>query len=254
MLMNASFTTQLCLVFLFLVVVSCSKSEDPIEPHAAHWDYEHPSWQEQGYSDCAGLIQSPIDIQTDSTVKVNLPNLLFSYKPFAMKLVDNGHSIQVNNNGANSLTYNGKVYEFKQFHYHSRSEHLINGASTDMELHLVHQNPQSGSLLVVGFMIKEGDANPLLESVLTSWPTQKNTEVTTSVSIDLASLLPEDRRYYTYMGSLTTPPCSQGVTFFIMKKGLELSTGQLARFKTHYSNNARPAQSLNARMVYEDTE
>lgn len=252
--MNASFTTQLCLVFLVFVFVSCSKSEDPVEPEVPHWDYEHPNWQEQGYSDCAGLIQSPIDIQTDSTVKTNLPNLTFSYKPFAMKLVDNGHTLQVNNNGANSLTYNGKVYDFKQFHYHSRSEHLINGASSEMELHLVHQNPQSGSLLVVGYMLKEGNAHPLLESVLSSWPTQKNTEVTTSVTIDLATILPEDRRYYTYIGSLTTPPCSQGVTFFIMKKGLELSPSQLTRFKTHYSHNARPVQPLNARLVYEDTE
>jgi carbonic anhydrase len=251
--MSFSFKALFWIPFFFLAVMSCSKSEDPIEPET-HWDYEHPHWQEQGYSDCAGLIQSPVDIRTDSTVRANLPNLEFSYKPFPMKLVDNGHTIQVSNNGANSLTYNGKMYEFKQFHYHSRSEHLINGASTEMELHLVHQNPQSGSLLVVGYMINEGSANPLSESVLNGWPAQKNVEVTTAPTIDLNTLLPEDRRYYTYIGSLTTPPCSQGVTFFILKQGLELSAGQLARFKAHYSHNARPVQPLNARLVYEDTE
>ncbi len=235
-----------------IAVASCSKTEDIVTPEATHWNYEHPDWQTQGYSECAGTIQSPIDIQTKSTIKTDLPDLAFNYNAFPIKIVDNGHTLQVNNNGTNSLSYNGKTYAFKQFHFHYHSEHLLDGAASDMEMHLVHQEPTSGALLVVGYFLKKGAENPLFASVLANWPKEHETEVTTTTSIDMNSILPADKRYYTYVGSLTTPPCSQGVTFFIMKSPLEVSSAQLDQFKAHYDHDARPVQSLNSRLVYED--
>lgn len=236
---------------IVLFISSCSKTED-VEPEAAHWDYEHPDWTTQGYTECSGTIQSPVDIITSSTIKTDLPNLSFTYSAFPMKIIDNGHTLQVNNNGTNSVTYNGKVYDFKQFHFHYHSEHKLDGASSDMEMHLVHQEASSGALLVVGFFIKSGASNPLFDSVLTSWPTTKETEVTTTTSINMSTILPTDKRYYTYVGSLTTPPCSQGVNFFLFKQKLEVSSAQLDKFKAKYDHNARPAQPLNSRLIYED--
>lgn len=239
-------------MLMVVVVASCSKTDDNVTPQATHWDYEHPDWQTQGYSECAGTIQSPVDIQTNSTIKTDLPNLAFAYTEFPIKIIDNGHTVQVNNNGTNSVSYNGKTYAFKQLHFHYHSEHLIDGAASDMELHVVHQEPTSGALLVVGFLIKRGAANPFFESVLSNWPTKKETEVTTATSLNLTNILPSDQRYFSYVGSLTTPPCSQGVTFFILKSPMEVSSAQLDQFKMHYDHDARAVQPLNSRLVYED--
>ncbi|HEX9959194.1 MAG TPA: carbonic anhydrase family protein [Fibrella sp.] len=251
--MNQFSPFKAVILIMAVIVASCSKkTEDVVTPEAAHWDYEHPDWQTQGYSECAGTIQSPVDIQTNSTVKADLPNLSFAYKEFPIQIIDNGHTVQVNNNGNSSASYNGKTYNFKQFHFHYHSEHFIDGVAGDMELHLVHQEPTSGALLVVGFLLKKGAASSFFESVLSNWPSKKETEVTTTTSINMASILPADKRYYSYVGSLTTPPCSQGVTFFILKAPLEVSSNQLDQFKSHYDHNARPIQLLNSRLIYED--
>jgi carbonic anhydrase len=241
-------------IVLATLGVSCSKSDDVVSPAAAHWDYENPNWQTEGYTECTGMIQSPIDIQTASTIKANLPNLTFSYTAFPIKIIDNGHTLQVNNNGANSVTYNGKMYAFKQFHFHYHSEHLLDGVAGDMELHLVHQDATSGALLVVAYFLKKGAVSPFFESVLSNWPTELEKEVITTTSVNLTSIVPADQRYYSYVGSLTTPPCSQGVTFFILKSPLEVSSSQLDQFKAHYDHNFRPAQPLNSRLVYEDIQ
>ncbi|MGM9506361.1 carbonic anhydrase [Larkinella sp. GY13] len=250
--MNQFSIIKVFIIMLAIAVGSCSKTEDIVKPDVIHWNYEHPDWQTQGFSECAGPIQSPVDIQTNSTIKVDLPNLDFNYSAFPIKIIDNGHTLQVNNNGTNRVVYNKKTYDFKQFHLHYHSEHLLDGVASDMELHLVHQDPSSGALLVVGFFLKKGVTNSLFESVLSNWPKQKETEVSITTSIDLNSLLPSDKRYYTYMGSLTTPPCSQGVMFFIVKTPIEVSSAQIDQFKAHYDHNARPVQPLNSRLLYED--
>lgn len=234
-----------------LFIFSCSKSEE-IDPVPAHWDYENTDWTKEGYTECAGTIQSPVDIITANTIKTDLPNLSFSYSSFPMKIVDNGHTLQVLNNGTNSVSYNGKKYDFKQLHYHYHSEHKLDGVAADMEVHLVHQEATSGALLVVGFFMKSGAISPFFDTVLNNWPAEKEKEITTTSSIDINSILPADKKYYTYIGSLTTPPCSQGVNFFIFKKNIEVSSTQLDKFKAKYDHNARPTQPLNSRLVYED--
>jgi carbonic anhydrase len=234
-----------------LFIFSCSKTEE-ISPEPTHWDYENTDWISEGYSECAGTIQSPVDIITANTIKADLPNLSFSYSSFPMKIVDNGHTLQVLNNGTNSVSYNGKKYDFKQFHYHYHSEHKLDGVASEMEVHLVHQEPTSGALLVVGFFMTSGANNLFFDSILNNWPSEKEKEVTTTTSIDMNTILPTDRKYYTYIGSLTTPPCSQGVSFFLFKQKMEVSSTQLDKFKAKYDHNARAAQPLNARLVYED--
>ncbi|MFC5410152.1 carbonic anhydrase [Larkinella bovis] len=250
--MNQLSFFKVIILILAISIGSCSKNEDVVTPEEIHWNYEHPDWQTQGFSECAGMIQSPVDIQTSTTIKADLPDLGFNYSAFPIKIIDNGHTLQVNNNGTNSVVYNGKTYAFKQLHFHYHSEHLLDGAASDMELHLVHQDPATGALLVVGYFLKKGVANPLFESILSHWPKQKETEITTTTSIDLTTILPTDKRYYTYIGSLTTPPCTQGITFCILKAPLEVSGAQIDQFKARYDHNARPVQPLNSRLLYED--
>jgi carbonic anhydrase len=237
-----------------LLLFSCSKTDDVIpEKHEdVHWDYEHTDWQNIGFVECEGVIQSPINIETASTIKTDLPNLSFVYSSFPMKIIDNGHTLQVNNNGTNSVMHNGTTYNFLQFHFHYHSEHKLDGEATEMEMHLVHQDPESKALLVVGLFVKSGGENTLFKDVLVNWPTEKEHEVITTTAIDLSTILPTDRKYYTYVGSLTTPPCSQGVSFYLFKEKIEFSKSQIDQFKAIYDHNARPIQPLNARLVFED--
>ncbi len=238
---------------LILTLASCSKTEDPLpESEAAHWDYEHTDWTDLGYVDCSGTIQSPVNILSMETIKADLPNVSISYSPFPIKIIDNGHTLQVNNNGVNKISYNGHDYEFKQFHFHAHSEHQLDGKSSEMELHLVHQDPNSKALLVLGFFIEPGSANDLFDKVLKNWPKEKEVEQTGTDSIDLNSIIPKDKKYFTYTGSLTTPPCSQGVSFILFKQHLNFSTEQISAFTAVYDHNARPIQPLNNRLVFED--
>lgn len=239
-----------------LVVVSSCKDETTTTQTTTtqHWDYEATDkWTSEGYPDCAGTIQSPINIDTAQVIKADLPNVSLNYQPFNMNIIDNGHTIQVNNNtGLSSITYKGDKYTFAQFHFHCSSEHTINGAFAPMELHLVHKS-STGSLLVLGvFLQKGGTANPVLDKVFNHFPAKTEEVDSTSESIDLTGLLPADKKYYTYIGSLTTPPCSQGVDFILFKQPMMISDAQYDKFKAKYDHNHRPVQPINNRIVFED--
>ena len=119
----------LCGVAL-LALAACSRDEEVqiSDSTQSHWDYENPNWHNQGYSECAGLVQSPIDIVTTATTKATLPAITFNYSSFPVKAVNNGHTVQVNTDGNSSITYNGVAYKLKQFHYHGHSEHSVDGA------------------------------------------------------------------------------------------------------------------------------
>lgn len=232
------------------VLVGCSKNED-VEPAAAHWDYENPKWDQQGYSECAGLVQSPIDILTATTVKAALPEIGFSYSPFVMKVIDNGHTVQINSTGS-TITYNGQKYSLKQFHFHAQSEHTVDGKSAPLEVHFVHQSETTGALVVLGVMMEDGGKdNSAIAQYLKSFPTVKETEVSTAETIDPIQLFPDLKKYYNYTGSLTTPPCSQGLNWIVFKEKLKISTAQLAAFAKTYSHNARPVQAMGSRIIFE---
>lgn len=224
--------------------------------HKAHWGYEGASgpghWAnlEADFGTCArGKQQSPIDIRSTAARKATLPPLQFSYQPVPLRIVDNGHSVQINYAPGSFVTVGDKRYDLLQFHFHRPSEEALDGRRRDMVAHLVHKDAQ-GQLAVVAVLLEAGAASPLLETLWDRIPAAKGSEqLDEAVRVNAADLLPVDRGYFTFAGSLTTPPCSEGVTWFVLKKPGALSTQQIARFAVRYPMNARPVQSLHGRVI-----
>lgn len=190
-------------------------------------------------------------MDTAKTIKAILGDITFDYQDFNMKIIDNGHTIQVNGDGSSKISLNGSTFTFKQFHFHRHSEHTINGKASEMELHLVHIDDATGNITVLGIMLEEDADNPFIEKVWANIPTTQKSEVTTTVSLNLSDILPADKKYYTYTGSLTTPPCSQGLQWILFKEPVKISHAQAVAFEKIYEDNARPTQPLNNRLVLE---
>jgi carbonic anhydrase len=226
------------------------------EAHPPHWSYEGntgPKYWAQldpAYATCAsGHTQSPIDIRQAKLAE--LPPLTFDYHSVPLNIINNGHTIQVNYAPGSTLTVGDKTYTLRQFHFHHPSEEYISGRGFDLVAHLVHDDG-SGHLAVVAVLFSSGPSNALLDAVWKNIPaqTEKATDVP-SVSLNVKDLLPADHGYYTFAGSLTTPPCSEGVTWYILKNQTTLSRDQLAAFAKLYPDNARPIQPLYDREVLE---
>jgi carbonic anhydrase len=223
----------------------------------AHWAYEGEGGPEKwgslstDYSTCAkGQRQSPIDIRDG--IRVDLPTIKFDYQPSMFRIVDNGHTIQVAVGGG-SITLMGKTYELVQFHFHRPSEERINGQAYDMVAHLVHKSAD-GKLAVVAVLLEIGKPNPVIKTLWDYMPLERNDEVApTDIAIDLNQLLPPapSRSYFTYMGSLTTPPCTEGVLWMVLKEPMTVSAEQNSIFARLYRNNARPIQPVNGRLIKE---
>ncbi|WP_310462917.1 carbonic anhydrase family protein [Sphaerotilus sp.] len=223
--------------------------------HVAHWSYGGEGgpaeWGKlkSDFSTCSsGKRQSPIDIR--GGIKVELEPIKFNYRATGFNVLDNGHTVQANLGYGNSIEVAGRRYDLVQFHFHRPSEERINGKQFDMVAHLVHKDPE-GRLAVVAVLMDQGKQHPMVQLVWNSMPLEKNEELQSPVPIDMNLLLPEDRRYYTYMGSLTTPPCSEGVLWLVLKQPAQLSADQLAVFTRLYPMNARPIQQASGRMVKE---
>ena len=220
-----------------------------------HWDYAGnagpEAWgqMQPEFSKCStGTRQSPIDIR--GGIAVDLEPIKFDYRPSAFSVIDNGHTVQVNVEPGNSITIIGKRYELVQFHFHRPSEERINGRQYDMVAHLVHKDVD-GKLAVVAVLLDRGSAQAIVQSVWNNLPLEKGDEVRAGTRIDLSQLLPEDKRYYTYMGSLTTPPCSEGVLWMVMKQPVPISVEQVSIFSRLYPMNARPIQQADGRLIKE---
>lgn len=220
-----------------------------------HWSYEGEgapaNWGKlrSDYASCDnGSRQSPIDIRDG--IKVDLAPIQFAYRPSQFRVVDNGHTVQVAVGGS-SITVLGKTYELLQFHFHRPSEERVNGKPFEMVAHLVHK-AEDGKLAVVAILLDKGKENPVVQAIWNNLPLEKNDEVTPpGQAIDVNQLLPENRAYYTYMGSLTTPPCSEGVLWLVLKQPQQISPEQLFIFSRLYNNNARPIQPGNSRLIKE---
>jgi carbonic anhydrase len=195
-----------------------------------------------------GVQQSPIDIQ--DAVKGPSSPIAFNYNPSPLVLVNNGRTIQVNYAPDSSMTVSGDKYDLLQFHFHTPSEHRINGKASAMELHLVHRN-QAGKLAVVGVMINQGKEDPLISKVWQAIPPVGQTNTVKSTTINAANLLPEPdhRSYYSYAGSLTTPPCSEGVKWHVLTTAISLSQKQIDQFRSLYQVDARPLQPIGNRKI-----
>ena len=223
--------------------------------HAKHWAYSGDGGPETWgslkpeFAKCStGQRQSPIDIR--GGVTVNLDPVQFDYRGTGFNVVDNGHTVQVNIGSGNAIEVMGRRYELVQFHFHRPSEERINGRQFDMVVHMVHKDPE-GKLAVVAVLLDRGSAQPVIQTVWNALPLEKGEAVPAPTQIDVAQLLPEDRRYYTYMGSLTTPPCSEGVLWMVMKQPVALSPSQIGIFARLYPMNARPIQKVSGRMIKE---
>lgn len=220
--------------------------------HAPHWGYtdhtgpSHWASMDAAFAACdAGKAQSPINIT--GAANGHMADLAFAYGTIDGTIVNNGHTIQVNVPQGQTLTVGDQTYNLLQFHFHAPSENEINGKSFPLEMHLVHKRAD-GTLGVVGVMFEEGAANPEIETLWKHMPDKEG--ATASVEhINLNSLLPADHGYYSFSGSLTTPPCSEGVNWHVMAHPLTLSAEQLAAFHHLYAMNARPVQPLNGRTI-----
>ena len=221
-----------------------------------HWTYEGAEgpehWGELGeeFRMCSeGANQSPIDLVAD--VHADLPELVFEYYSSPVDVINNGHTIQQNNKPGSffRIPERGTSFELKQFHFHSPSEHTIDGRSFAMEVHFVHAD-ENGALAVVGVMIDEGDEHPVLNKLWAFMPEQVGETSQQPIGIEETNLLPPTREYFTYGGSLTTPPCSEGVIWIVLKTPIEASASQIATFKERIgSDNNRPIQPHNARLI-----
>jgi len=209
-----------------------------------HWASLKPEYAMCG----SGERQSPIDIR--DTIRVDLPAILFQYKPAQFRILDTGKTIQVGVRD-NRLALMGKEYELLQIHFHKPSEERVEGRVYDMVAHLVHRSDDN-KLAVVAVMLEKGAEHPVVQTLWNYLPLERNVDVyPPGVAIDLNQLLPEKKGYYTYMGSLAEPPCTEGVLWLVMKDPVQVSADQLAIFGRLYRQNARPVQAANGRLIKE---
>jgi carbonic anhydrase len=220
-----------------------------------HWGYgkEHAGpahWSEldPGFAACGvGKLQSPIDVA--GAKKADLPAIEFGWKPGALELVNNGHTIQGVPPPGSTITVGGRVYELTQFHFHAPSEEAIAGKRSAMVGHFVHKDAD-GELAVVAVLFDLGGENAALAPLFAKLPARSGADVALGAPFDPSALLPAKRGYYAFEGSLTTPPCSEGVHWLVLRQHDTLSKAQLAAFKHLYPANARPLQPRNGREIH----
>jgi carbonic anhydrase len=221
----------------------------------AHWGYTGETAPENWaklspeFASCSGKNQSPIDLQ--GFIHAELKPLKFNYQSGAKSIVNNGHTVQVNYAPGSTLTVEGDEFELKQFHFHAPSENLIKGKSYPLEGHFVHAD-KNGNLLVLAVMFVKGKENKALAQAWAQMPHQAGGPRDSEGRISAADLLPANHGYYRFNGSLTTPPCSEGVRWLVMKHPVTASAEQIEAFEhvMHHPNN-RPVQPVNARTVLE---
>lgn len=239
-----------------------AKDSAPLASQQAHWDYmgidgpKHWGMLDSGYMVCEkGREQSPINVVTVHDPEAQSP-LEFHYQSSPVHVVNNGHTVQVNYKAGSTVRFNGQEYELRQFHFHDPSEHHIEGKTYPGEMHLVHQN-QSGHLLVIGVLMQFGETHPILDQA-GNWIEHKlghripieGEDIRSGLVLNIKDLLPKNTsHFYSYHGSLTTPPCSEGVQWIILKEPLEVSEQQVQRFVNTIGHNARPIQLPSGRLI-----
>ena len=221
-----------------------------------HWGYEgrrapeHWGSLDPGFAACSsGREQSPIDLR--SAAREALSEIVFEYAPRPLSIQNNGHSIQVDYQAGSGIVLDGIGYGLVQFHFHHRSEHTVAGADFPLELHLVHADA-AGALAVVGVFLAEGGANEALAPVWRQLPAEVGPAALVAGTVDANALLPERRTTWRYRGSLTTPPCSEGVSWLMMTEPVTVSREQIEAFRAIFPVNNRPVQPLNGRRLVTD--
>jgi carbonic anhydrase len=224
------------------------------ETNEVHWEHTGEKGAENwgnlspDFRMCSvGEHQSPINLQSPINAKLN--DLQTNYQNSQLDIINNGHTLQVNYPPESTLMINGESFELLQFHFHNPSEHQIEGKPFPLEAHLVHRNKE-GKLAVLGVFIKEGRYNSDLKAIVNNLPQQiAEKSLIKDIEINAEQLLPKNRNYYHYSGSLTTPPCSENVSWFVFKEPIELSAQQINKITSIMHDNARPIQPLNQRFL-----
>jgi len=233
-------------------------TEEHSEEHPVHWSYDGEGGPEQwgalepeNVACSNGASQSPIDLA--GAAGDDLVDISFNYGESPLKIHNNGHTVQVDYSEGSSITVDGVTYELKQFHFHTASEHTINGEQYPLELHLVHRS-EDDALAVVGVLAKEGAENPAFVDIVANAPADvSEATIIEGIAVAAERLLPAERLYYSYSGSLTTPPCSEGVKWHVLTTPIELSAEQIATLSGILHENFRPIQPLNERPLAVDT-
>jgi carbonic anhydrase len=222
--------------------------------HAAHWAYEGPGGPEHWgnlkdeYRACgAGRQQSPIDIDNAGASRM-LP-ISFHYKVSVIELVNNGHTVQANYGKGSYITVGDERFDLLQFHFHTPSEHRVAGRSFPMEIHFVHRNAQ-GRLAVVGVLIAPGEESLAAREIWDRLPAAPHSKSSDAHAlINARDLMPTESRYFRYAGSLTTPPCSEQVDWYVLQQPMTFSIEQIGRIRGIMGGNARPVQARNGRYL-----
>jgi len=261
--MNQRIVLSSVLAVVALAGLAVAQQAKAPAAEAPHWDYgqEHgpAAWSalNPDWATCsAGRNQSPIDLPSkapalsaEQKAKLGPAAVTVGHGAHIADVLNNGHTIQVNYAGADTLVFGGASFALAQYHFHSPSEHTVDGKHFPMEMHLVHKSAD-GKLAVVGVLVEEGAANTAFEPVWGKLPKDKGADRSLdAVSVDVDQLLPKHRTAYWYDGSLTTPPCSEGVKWFVMKTPIQLAAGQIQAFRDIIQGNNRPTQALNGRTV-----
>lgn len=259
---------------MFLVTITaCSSSPSPTvnddknaaqvktekEEHEVHWSYSGDTGPENwasldsSFKACGrGVEQSPINLENAKANATSEADIQINYQPSSFTIKNNGHTVQADaNTDENSIVIEGKEYKLVQFHFHVPSEHQMEGKNLDMELHLVHKS-EDDQLAVLGVLMKAGKENKILAELWSKLPKEESEEnILLEEEINLSSLLPQDKTAYHYNGSLTTPPCSEGVKWTVFAEPISVSQEQIDLFATVFPDNHRPVQPWNDRDVYE---
>ncbi|NGZ86608.1 carbonic anhydrase [Duganella aceris] len=210
----------------------------------AYWGKINPAWAKCG----DGNRQSPIDIRDG--MKVELEQITFDYHPSSFNVTDNGKTVQVMVGSGNFITVGNRTYELIQFHFHRPSEERINGKGYEMVVHLVHKDGE-GRIAMLALLLERGKPQPVIQTVWNNLPLEKLETMAPSIALDPMDLLPARRDYFTFMGSMTTPPCQEGVLWLVMKEPVQASPAQMALFSRLYPLNARPIQPSSGRIIKE---
>lgn len=241
---------------LAIALVGCNGESTKVEDahpkhgkaHANHWDYGTENgpthWEEFSKTCGKGIHQSPVNIIPGETISMDHSYDLSMHEDVTSmnNIIDNGHSIKATPHESGSIELHGETFSLLQFHFHGKSEHTVDGKRYDMVAHLVHQNPKTKQLAVVAVFFEEGVPHQILDDVVNN--------VGASIKINPQDLLPEDvASYYHYVGSLTTPPCSENVQWYLLKTPKTASKQQIEHFREFYVDNERPVQELHDRRV-----
>jgi carbonic anhydrase len=257
-----------------LVMAACGRAPQPTSRPSVAPGADEPVWHYEGaegpehwselsprFTLCgAGQRQSPIDIALPIRGG-DVPRVTLQFPPATLRIahhehvadgINNGHTIQINYDDGDTLTLGATSFDLVQYHFHAPSEHTLSGRRYPMEMHMVHRSAD-GSLAVVGVLIAEGRHNPAFEPVWSNLPRARGVETHYEhVTVDVDALLPSSHASYRYQGSLTTPPCTEGVEWVVLSTPIELDRQQIGTFGAIIHGNSRPVQALNGRTVLAD--